>query len=500
MEGKYHFHPWKRLFLLHYVLSLIPMKNARLTFCLLLTNPLLFTLTAKPSMDETIRSPNVIVIMADDLGAEGLNCYDSTLYTTPRLDQMAAEGALFNNAYSTPLCTPTRVMIMTGQYPNRTGFLELISKDAGARMPAKLKTFGHYFKDAGYKTAIAGKWQLGKFHEHPNQPVEHGFDEYCMWTWQNAEKKTSRFYEPEVYQNGKFIQGSERDFGPDIYTNFLLDFIDRSKDDPFFIYFPMALVHSPYVQPPSLKELGHSKYPEDLDDNHTINFGHMITYMDMIIGKFMDKLKEHGIDDNTLLIFTGDNGTGRSITSTLPGMDLPGGKGNMIESGTRVPLLCWWPGKVPAGERDGFFCLVDVLPTTASLSGIPVDDVVDGMDLSHNLLKQDGDDRDHVLMAYKSDRFVRTERFRLHSNGNFYDIPISSNKKRYSEELSTNPEHTAEKSRMQKILDDFMKIKPPEDQYLGLRGSKSKEPKPDKPTDKKAARQAKKRAKKATQQ
>lgn len=184
-------------------------------------------------------------------------------------------------------------------------------------MPAGLKTFGHYFKEAGYKTAIAGKWQLGKFYEYPDQPVEHGFDEYCMWTWQSPKtnKKSSRFYSPEIYQNGKFIQGSETDFGPDFYSDFILDFIDRNKEDPFFIYFPMALVHSPYIEPPALKEESHVKYPDGFDDKNTKNFGHMIIYMDMIIGRLMDKLKEHGIDDNTLVIFTGDNGTGKAITS-----------------------------------------------------------------------------------------------------------------------------------------------------------------------------------------
>ena len=136
---------------------------------------LLILLALCPAFAWAKEKPNVIVIMADDLGAEGLNCYGNTIYTTPHLDKMAAEGARFNNAYSTPLCTPTRVMIMSGLYPNRTGYTALIGKSAGTRLSASIRTFGHDFKAAGYKTAIAGKWQLGKFDEHPNQPVEHGF-------------------------------------------------------------------------------------------------------------------------------------------------------------------------------------------------------------------------------------------------------------------------------------------------------------------------------------
>ena len=138
--------------------------------------------------------PNVIVIMADDLGAEGLGCYGSTIYNTPNLDRMAAEGMRFNNAYATPLCTPTRVMLMSGLYPNRTGFTALIGKDDEVRMPANIKTFAHDFRDAGYQTAIAGKWQLGQFDVLPDQPVEHGFDHYCMWTWFYQGKKSSRYY------------------------------------------------------------------------------------------------------------------------------------------------------------------------------------------------------------------------------------------------------------------------------------------------------------------
>ena len=150
--------------------------------------------------------PNVILIMADDIGAEGLGCYGSTIYTTPHLDRMAREGARFENAYATPLCTPTRVMIMSGLYPNRTGFRALIGKGKGVRMPASIKTFGHYFRAAGYKTGITGKWQLGKFDEFPNQPVEHGFDKYCMWTWVYEGKKSSRYYGPQIYHNGKVIK------------------------------------------------------------------------------------------------------------------------------------------------------------------------------------------------------------------------------------------------------------------------------------------------------
>jgi len=331
-------------------------------------------------------------------------------------------------------------------------------------MPAEIKTFGHYFKDAGYKTAIAGKWQLGKFDEYPGQPVEHGFGEYCMWSWVYGGKKMSRFYGPHYHTGGKSIQGTEEEFGPDIYGKFVLDFIDRNKDDPFFIYFPMALVHSPFIHPPRLEKLARTKYTDDLD-KQTVAFGHMITYMDDIVGQIMDRLAKHGIDKKTLVIFTADNGTHKSITSRLPGMDLKGGKSLMTEAGTRVPFLAWWPGTIAPAVRDEFICLVDVLPTIASLTGIELSRELDGMDLSHNLLGRKGTDREHVLMAYKGGQFfVRDKRFRLSVTGDkspvvkLYDIPVTSNKERYSEKVSTNPEDEPHRQRLQTVLDEFMTI------------------------------------------
>ena len=140
--------------------------------CVLLSLLAFFAIAGiAPAASQSARKPNVILIMADDLGAEGLGCYNSSIYHTPNLDTMSREGVLFENGYATPLCTPTRVMIMTGIYPQKTGFRNLIGKDKEDRMPASLKTFGTYFKEAGYATAMAGKWQLGQFDVFPNQPT-----------------------------------------------------------------------------------------------------------------------------------------------------------------------------------------------------------------------------------------------------------------------------------------------------------------------------------------
>lgn len=416
--------------------------------------------------------PNVIVIMADDLGAEGLACYGSDIYSTPNLDRMAREGVRFNNAYATPLCTPTRVMIMSGLYPPRTGFQALIGKGPGVRVPAAIKTFGHYFRDAAYRTAIAGKWQLGKFHEHPAQPVEHGFDAYCMWTWFYKGKKSSRYYEPQFYRQGEVVDGSAADFGPDDYSEFLLDFIDENAARPFCIYYPMALVHSPFIHPPELEELARTRFTDDLD-KQTVAYGHMITYMDHLVGKILARLKRHGIAENTLVLFTGDNGTGKQITSRLSGRELKGGKGSMTEAGSRVPLVAWWPGTVRPEVVNEFFCLVDVLPTITSLAGIELDGKVDGIDLSHLLLGKKGTNREHVLINHGRGYFVRESRFRLNQDGKLYDIPVTSDRTRYAEKLVAGNAHAADRRRLQGLLDEFMAIER-EFEKTGSAGPKKK--------------------------
>lgn len=411
--------------------------------------------------------------MADDIGAEGLACYGSTIYTTPHLDRMADEGARFNNAYATPLCTPTRVMIMSGLYPPRTGFRSLIGKDKGVRMPASIRTFGHDFRDAGYATAITGKWQLGKFDEFPNQPIEHGFDEYCMWTWVHAGKKSSRYYAPQIYSKGEITNGEKDEFGPDYFHKFALDFIDRKKNESFLLYYPMALVHSPFIHPPKLKKLAYSKYTKDLD-KQTMAFGHMITYMDYIVGSILKRLKKHGIDKNTLVLFTGDNGTHKSITSHLPGLKLKGGKGSMTEAGSRVPLLAWWPGTIQPGIRDDFFCLVDVLPSIHALAGLELTRKVDGLNLSHNLTGTKGKGREHLLINFGKGYFVRDERFRLNQDGKLYDIPITSDHERYSEKVTTDPRHDAHRKRLQKLLEEFMAIENEYAEELAPRSTRNK--------------------------
>ena len=195
-----------------------------------------------------------------------------------------------------------------------------------------------------------------------------------------------------------------------------------------------------------------------LIDKQTRAFGDMITYMDHLVGKIFSRLREHGLDRNTLVLFTGDNGTGRPITSKLPGMNLQGGKGTMTEAGSRVPLLAWWPGTIEPGVCEQLFCLADVLPTVTSVAGIPLSRRLDGMDLSHVLLGKEGKDREQVFINFGRGYFVRENRFRLNQDGKLYDIPVTSDKERYSEKVTTDPAHEVDRLRLQADLDQFLAI------------------------------------------
>ncbi|MEM6260017.1 MAG: sulfatase-like hydrolase/transferase [Planctomycetota bacterium] len=411
------------------------------------------------------KPPNILLIMADDLGAENLPCYGNTMYATPHLDQMAAEGALFENAYASPVCTPTRAMILTGLYPNRTGFLERLDSpddvEKSNRLPVHLKTFGHLFQDAGYATAIAGKWHLGDFQRFPDQPTSHGFDEHCLWVQYWDGVRPSRYYGPHVWENGEYIVYEREVFGPDHYTDFLIDFMRRSheREQPFLAYFPMNLIHTPFVTPPGDQAAAEMHYPADLGRAERLN-GRMVHYMDQLVGRLLKTLEDLGIDDNTLVIFTGDNGTVGNLVNQLGDFHLRGGKRTMNEAGTRVPFIAWWPGRIPAGNRESMMSLMDMLPTLAAVAGIPVEHEVDGLDLSHNLFDQPGKDRAFFAMAFEGGcYFVRDKHFRLHEDGRFYHIPNNHNETRYGMTVVANPgEYLESRERLQFLLEDFMAI------------------------------------------
>src|SRR6478735_2470352 len=272
-------------------------------------------------------APNIIVILADDMGKECIGAYGST-YNTPNIDRLAAEGLQFNYGFSQPLCTPSRVELMTGKYNNKNyvqfGYLDPYET-----------TFAHRAQQAGYVTAIAGKWQLGA---NNKLPAHVGVDNYCLWQLSYTRAQGERYAKPLIEKDGVTLSTTEDDYGPDIFVDYVLNFIEKNKDKKFLAYYPMALVHDPFLPTPvseSWKDGADVRHKKD-----TSNFRDMVAYSDRNVGKIIQKLKALNLYENTIIIFTGDNGTGRAISTPMnDGSLVKGGKGLTIDRGDRVPLI-----------------------------------------------------------------------------------------------------------------------------------------------------------------
>lgn len=375
------------------------------------------------------RRPNIILIMADDMGYECLSCNGSVSYKTPNLDQIATQGVRFTRCISQPLCTPSRVKIMTGRYNFRNycdfGYLNV-----------KEKTFGNILKEAGYKTAVVGKWQLnGIKTESPNwqdntRPCHFGFDEYCLWQLTKSKKLGERYANPLIEQNGEILSGLEQQYGPDIFSDYVLDFIDRNAEKPFFIYYPMVLVHDPFVATPDSEGWGQTK---NRFKNNKTYFKDMVEYADKIIGKIVHKLKSEGVWGNTILLFTGDNGTHVSITSETINGSYKGGKGTTPDAGTHVPLIASWPEMIKKGfTYNELIEFSDFLPTFAKAANTKIPENVDGKSFLNVLMQQTQKARETVLVHYDPmkptrpprypGRFVRTKKYKLYHDGRFYNL------------------------------------------------------------------------------
>ena len=381
--------------------------------------------------------PNIVFIMADDVGIEGIGCYGGSSYRTPRIDQLAAGGLRFTHAYSQPLCTPTRVQLMTGKYNHRNwsyfGILD-----------PRERTFGHLLKSAGYRTCIAGKWQLQSYDppDFPNaahrrgkgmKVAEAGFEEYSLYHAWHTEDKGSRYANPTFDKNGKLVRALDGRYGPDTSVDFMLDFMKRHRDEAMFVYYPMALPHWPMTPTPDSEEW--KDVSRRLEES-TDYFGDMVEYMDKLVGRIVDGIDALGLRENTIVIFYSDNGTHLKITSRMNGEDVRGGKALPIQTGIRVPLIANWPARIKAGRiTSDLVDASDFLPTLAGLAGaeIPADWQMDGVSFVPSLFDTAGPRREWCFFWYDprpgwdKDRFSRhifalDHNYKLFSDGRFFDI------------------------------------------------------------------------------
>ncbi|NBY00960.1 MAG: hypothetical protein EBQ87_03115 [Planctomycetes bacterium] len=351
--------------------------------------------------------PNIIYILADDLGIGNVSCYGSDNYKTPNIDKLAAGGTRFTQAFTAALCGPSRALIMTGRYAFRNGST---NQDACMKMPIAELRLAKTFKGAGYATSAIGKWgQL------PGEPNEAGFDDYLRFNgsgfYWNKNKSKGGAYRV----NGKELKLGEKEYMPDLMHKQAVSFIRNNQARPFFLYYSMVHVHGE-IQPT----------PDSLPTSKDL-FADNITYMDKLVGKLVAELDSLKIRENTLIIFMGDNGTGKGQDklSTIGGRNLSGVKGSMLECGGLVPMIANWPGKTPAGKVSAELVdSTDFLPTFADLIGtkLPEKIIFDGNSLAPQFRGEEGKKRQFVYNQLASMWYVRNADWKLNQLGELYDM------------------------------------------------------------------------------
>ncbi len=424
--------------------------------------------TDSSSENETTRRPNIILIMADDLGIETLGTYGSASYQTPVLDRLAETGVKFDNAHALPLCTPTRVSLMTGKYNWRNWH------SFGILAPEE-KTFGHWMTEAGYRTCISGKWQLQSYNPPEFMPEyrglgqrveDAGFDEYFLWHDAHTEDKGDRYPDPTINDNGTYLKNTEGKYGPDLYTDYITDFIERNKDEPFFVYYPMALTHGPFQPTPASPE-----WPERRHDQDGRYFHDMVEYMDKLVGRIEAKVDELGLAEDTMIIFYSDNGSpGHALSKMKDGTTVKGGKGENNLRGTHVPLIVSWPGTTASGHVvDDLVDCNDLLPTIFEAGKVPLPkgEIFDGESVFPQIQGQEGSHRDWLFFHHDPlpgtgkegrdlQRWAIDKRWKLsEQSGNLYDLMADPEEINPIDISKAGPEAKAAKEKLQKVIDSM---------------------------------------------
>jgi uncharacterized sulfatase len=349
------------------------------------------------------RPPNFIVIFADDLGYGDLSSFGATAHRTPNLDRMASEGVRFTDFYvPMPFCGPSRATILTGRYPFRHTLVDNPSPDAGKNdigLPPSEVTIAEALKPLGYATAAIGKWHLG--HVERYLPRTQGFDSYYGILYSN-DMRPVQLVENESVVEYPVIQAKLTKE----YTRRSVEFIERNRERPFFLYLPHAMPHKPLA---ASDDFYTPQTPGDL-------YSDAVRELDWSVGRILGRLRELGLDKNTLVIFTSDNGpTFGGSTAGLRGM-----KGSTYDGGIRVPAIAWWPGRIPPGRVTGEIAAsVDVFPTIIETAGgkLPQGRKIDGANLLPLMTGQTEKSPHDAVFAMGGDqlRVVRSGRWKLHA-------------------------------------------------------------------------------------
>lgn len=328
-------------------------------------------------------SPNILLLFADDLGYEALGCYGGEDFQTPNLDRLAIQGMRFSRAYTSPVCTPSRMSLYTGTYVSRHGYYNVLPVHQGTKKAVDFRnrwtTYPQLLRNAGYLTSVTGKWQLAGLESHPEHCRDAGFDSWCVWQIWRLGAKTTRYWNPCFNHDGKVREDIAGRFGPDVLADYVIDQMRVAVDSkrPFYIHHNMLLPHWPIIDT-----------PDDRANNKVASLGGMIAYMDQVCGRILDEVNRLGIAENTVVIFMGDNGTDQKTPRQTDAGEVTGGKTDLNDAGTHIPLIVRQTGKIESGfVVDDLIDIVDLFPTICELSGVelPAGISCDGVSLASRL-------------------------------------------------------------------------------------------------------------------
>jgi arylsulfatase A-like enzyme len=379
------------------------------------------------------KRPNIVLIMSDDVSPDLYGCYGNTQVSTPNIDTMAENGVMFRTAWATALCASSRAMIMTGRYGHRTRFfhngLQIPQPDGSNELFKYHHSFGKLLKQAGYATAIAGKWHVSS---SKPESEDGGFDEYCLWSslgeiaalpglpvytgaYEN-EDTTARYWHPGIIQNHELIDTEPNDYGPDIFCDFLGDFIERKSAEgkPFLAYWPMVAPHGTrqgHATTPLRGEPGDIARTDSVEN--AARFMALNEYIDVVVGRLQQRVRDLGLEDNTIFIYCSDNGTGSTA------------KSRGVERGCRVVFVASGAGIAQRGATDEITDLSDILPTLLDYAGVELPEgyEVDGKSLKPFLSGQSDTHREWIYSNIGTTQLVRDRRYMLEVFNPILDVP-----------------------------------------------------------------------------
>ena len=371
-----------------------------------------------------LTKPNILLILADDLGIECLSSYGGSSHKTPNIDRLAKEGMHFTHCFANPFCSPSRAQLLTGRYPFQNGLkVVLHSKNQEEiYLHPSQPSFVRQLKQHGYTTQIVGKWHVSLEHKH-NTIREFGFDHYQAWQIFNEKgQRTTRFWNPYLMRDDRIIaEEIKARYGPDVDLDVYLDFIKSSAKSktPFLAYYSTYLPHYPWEPTSDSKDKTY-RAPHTRHKGDPKYFPEMVTYLDKQIGEMLKTLDDLGIAENTIVLFLSDNGTDSNLVHTWgDGKRIAGGKGTMTDRGTRVPLIVRWPGHIKPGSTcEDLVDLSDIFPTLCELTGAKLpEQKIHGQTFAPQLLGKPGIPRQWIHIQNGNDRQVRNRDYMLNNKG-----------------------------------------------------------------------------------